>query len=190
MEHQYLLLRKHIEEICPVSDEEWQYIQQFFTHKKLKKHQFLVQKDQPVPCEYFVIKGLLKAYAIDSEGREHILQFAMEQYWTSDFLAFQTQTPATIFIDCIEDSEFFCLRLEGREQLCNEIPRMANFFRKKSHYGYIALQQRILSMLTETAEVRYNKLVKKLPHLVQRVPKKLLASYLGVTRETLSRFKG
>jgi CRP-like cAMP-binding protein len=67
---------------------------------------------------------------------------------------------------------------------------MTNFFRIKTHYGYIALQQRILSLLTETAEERYNSLIKKLPHLVQRVPKKMLAAYLGVTRETLSRLKG
>ena len=66
---------------------------------------------------------------------------------------------------------------------------MTNFFRVKSNYGYIALQQRVMSLLTETAEQKYNNIIKKLPHLIQRVPKKLLASYLGVTRETLSRLK-
>jgi CRP/FNR family transcriptional regulator len=190
MEQYYLSLRKHIEEISPLTDEEWEYVAQCFTYKTLKKHQFLVQKDELVPSEYWIIKGLLKTYAIDKEGKEHILQFAMEQYWTSDFQAFQNQVPATLFIDCIEDSEFFCLRLENRERLCREIPKMTNFFRIKSHYGYIALQQRIMSLLTETAEERYNNLIKKLPYLIQRVPKKLLASYLGVTRETLSRLKG
>lgn len=189
MEEHYLLLRKHIEEICTLTDDEWQIVSQFFTHKSLKKHQFLVQKDQLVPCEYWIIKGLTKAYAIDNNGKEHILQFAMEQYWTSDFNAFQNKVPATIFIDCIEDSEFFCLKWEDREYLCHEIPKMTNFFRIKSNLGYIALQQRILSLLTETAEERYNNLIKKLPKLIQRVPKKLLAAYLGVTRETLSRFK-
>ena len=104
--------------------------------------------------------------------------------------SYQNQTPANMYIDCIEDSEFFCLSLGDREYICNEIPKMANFFRIKSHYGYIALQQRIMSLLTETAEIRYNTLIKKLPRLIQRVPKKFLASYLGVTRETLSRLKG
>lgn len=190
MEDYYLLLRKHIEEICVLTDAEWACISECFTYKKLKKHQFLVQKDELVPSEYWVIKGFLKTYAIDREGKEHILQFAMENYWTSDFQAFQNQVPATLFIDCIEESEFFCLRLENRERLCREFPKMTNFFRIKSHYGYIALQQRIMSLLTETAEERYNNLIKRLPLLVQRVPKKLLASYLGVTRETLSRLKG
>lgn len=189
MQDHYSLLRNHIEEICPLSDEQWERVAACFTYRSLKKHQFLVQKDQPVFSEYWVIKGLLKTYAIDTSGREHILQFAMEKYWTSDFQAYQYQSPATMDIDCIEDSEFFCLRLEDREKLCREIPAMANFFRKKSNFGYIALQQRILSLLTESAEERYNNLLHKLPNLVQRVPKKLLASYLGVTRETLSRFK-
>lgn len=189
MEDQYLSLRKHIEAISPLTDAEWNDIASCFTHRTLKKHQFLVQKDQLVPCEYWIIQGLLKAYAIDSEGKEHILQFAMEQHWTSDFHAFQNQVPATMFIDCLEDSSFFCLRLEDRERLCRQIPGMANFFRIKSNYGYIALQQRIMSLLTETAEERYHGLLKKMPQLFQRVPKKLLASYLGVTRETLSRLK-
>ena len=190
MEENYTLLRNHIEEIVSLTDEEWIYVSQFFKYKKLKKHQFLVQKDEAVPAEFWIINGLTKAYTIDTNGKEYILQFALEQYWTTDFNAFQNQIPATIFIDCIEDSEFFTLRLEDRETLCVEVPKMTNFFRIKSHYGYIALQQRILSLLTETAEERYNKLIKKLPKLIQRVPKKMLAAYLGVTRETLSRLKG
>ncbi|UUC44957.1 Crp/Fnr family transcriptional regulator [Flavobacterium cerinum] len=186
---QYDLLRQHIAEICPLSDSEWEYVSQHFTFRKLRKHQFLVQKGEMVPCEFWIIKGLVKTYAIDCDGKEHILQFAMEEYWTSDFQAFQNQVPACMYMDCIEDSEFFCLKLEDREKICHEIPSMANFFRIKAHYGYIALQQRIMSLLTETAEERYNNLIKKLPRLIQRVPKKLLASYLGVTRETLSRLK-
>lgn len=190
MGENYTQLRNHIEEIVPLTDEEWIFVSQFFKYKKLKKHQFLIQKDETVPAAFLIIKGLTKAYAIDSHGKEHILQFALEQHWTTDFNAFQNQIPATIYIDCIEDSEFFSLRLEDRETLCAEVPKMTNFFRIKTHYGYIALQQRILSLLTETAEERYNSLIKKLPHLVQRVPKKMLAAYLGVTRETLSRLKG
>lgn len=190
MEEKYTLLRKHIEEISRLTEEEWNYVKPFFAYKKLRKHQFLIQKNELVPFQYWIIKGLLKTYATDNEGREHILQFALEQYWTSDFEAYQNQIPSAMDIDCIEDSEFFCLYLKDREHICNEIPKMANFFRVKSHLGYIALQHRIMSLLTETAEERYNNLIKKIPGLVQRVPKKFLASYLGVTRETLSRLKG
>ncbi len=190
MQDQYQLLRQHFEEIVTLTDEEWDFIAPHFEHKKLKKHQFLIQTGQPVDCEFWIINGLIKSYAVDEKGSEHILQFAMEDYWVSDYYAFQHQIPATIFVDCIEDSEFFCLSLESRETICEEIPAMANFFRIKSNYGFIGLQQRILSLLTQTAEERYDALLFKLPKLVQRVPKKLIAAYLGVSRETLSRFKG
>ena len=85
----------------------------------------------------------------------------MEDYWVSDYYAFQHQIPATIFVYCIEDSEFFCLSLESREILCQKIPARANFFRIKSNYGFIGLQQRILSLLTQTAEERYDALLFK-----------------------------
>lgn len=180
-------LRNHIEEITPITNEEWAVISAHFTERKMLKHQFLVQKGEPVLCDHWVVKGLLKAYTIDDNGKEHILQFAMENWWCSDYNAFQNQSPATIFIDCVENCEVLCLRLDDREKICREVHSMEHFFRVKSNYGYIALQQRILSLLTQSAEERYNHLLKINPRLFQRVPKKLIAAYLGVTRETLSR---
>ena len=115
MESYYLLLRQHIEMINPLTDEEWDYVMAFFTYKKLKKHQFLLQKEDVVHSEYWIIKGLLKTYALDDSGKEHILQFAMENYWTSDYYALQYHLPGNLYIDCIEDSEFFCLRIEETE---------------------------------------------------------------------------
>ncbi len=183
------LMRQHIEELVSLTDEEWAFMEPYFVYKKLKKHQFLVQEDNMVHHEYWIIKGLLKTYALDNEGKEHILHFAREAHWTSDYQAFHHQQPAKLFVECIEDSEFFCLRYEEREMLCNKIPAMANFTRIKSNRGYVALQQRILSLLTETAEQRYQEFTMRFPDLVQRIPKKLLAAYLGVSRETLSRFR-
>ncbi|MEY8779390.1 Crp/Fnr family transcriptional regulator [Allomuricauda sp. XS_ASV26] len=189
MQENYGLLRQHFEEIVDLTDAEWEQIAPHFEYRKLKKHQFLIQTGQPVECEFWIINGLVKSYAIDQKGNEHILQFGMEQYWVSDYFAFQHQLPATIFVDCIEDSEFFCLSLESRESICQQIPAIANFYRIKSNNGFINLQQRILSLLTLSAEERYDELLNKLPKLLQRVPKKLIAAYLGVSRETLSRFK-
>lgn len=190
MEEKFHLLRHHFEEVSSLTDGEWNFVQSHFEYKSLKRHQFLIQLGQPVDFEFWIIKGLVKAYSIDEKGKEHILQFAMENYWVSDHYAFQHQVPGSIFVDCIEDSAFFCLSLENRETLCKEVPAVANFFRIKSNHGYINLQQRILSLLTMTAESRYEYLQNKLPQLMQRVPKKLIASYLGVSRETLSRFNG
>lgn len=182
-----LALRQHIEKITPLTDTEFDYILSHFKTRKLKKHQFLIQEDDQVSKDYWVVKGLLKAYYTDQEGKMHILQFAMEDWWISDYQAIMNNSPATIAIDCIEDSELLTLSSEDKEKLCTELHSIANFFRKKSNAGYVALQQRILVLLNKNPQERYNRLVELSPRLPQRVPKTLLASYLGVSRETLSR---
>jgi len=189
MNAKFLKLRSHIEEVVSLTDEEWKVISQSFEYRSLKKHQFLIQQGGSVDCEFWIIEGLVKAYFIDEKGKEHILQFAMENYWVSDHYAFQYDLPADLNLDCLENSEFFCLSKENRERMCFQFSKMANFFRIKGHYGYVNLQERILSFLTQTAEERYERLLDRKPELIQRVPKKLLAAYLGVSRETLSRLK-
>ena len=180
-------LRKHIEKITPLSDIEFEYILSHFTTKKLKKHQFLIQEGNTVPNDFFVIKGLLKASFTNDQGKEHILQFAMEDWWVCDYQAHFNQTSATLNVDCLEDVEVLCLSLSNREKICADLHKIEHFFRRKSNMGYVALQQRILSLMNSDAKGRYEQLLKQYPSLFQRVPKTLIASYLGVSRETLSR---
>jgi CRP-like cAMP-binding protein len=182
------LLRQHIEKITPLSDAEFDFILSHFTTKKLKKRQFLIQEGDGVPNDYFVLKGCLKAYHTDHEGKESILQFALEDWWITDYQAYFRQNAATIHVDCIEDSELLCLSLHNREKLCAEMHKIEHFFRKKSNAGYVALQARILSLLTSNAKERYAQLLQSQPTLFQKIPKTLIAAYLGVSRETLSRF--
>ncbi|WP_261975554.1 Crp/Fnr family transcriptional regulator [Olleya sp. ITB9] len=93
MHAKYNLLKQHFEEIVSLTNEEWDFIQSHFEYKSLKKHQFLIQTGQSVDFEYWIINGLVKAYSIDDKGKEHILQFAMENYWVSDHYAFQNIKP-------------------------------------------------------------------------------------------------
>ncbi len=181
-------LRKQIERLTPLTDEEFDYIFSHFTSKKLKKHQFLIQEGDNVLNDYFVVKGCLKAYHSDQTGKEYILQFALEDWWITDYQAYFKETPATISVDCIEECELLCLSLYNREKLCAEMHKIEHFFRKKSNTGYVALQQRILSLLNNSAKERYEQLLQLYPKLFQKVPKTLIAAYLGVSRETLSRF--
>lgn len=182
------LLRQQIEKITPLTDDEFNYILSHFTPKKYKKHQFLIQEGEDVPNDFFVLDGCLKAYHISQDGKEHILQFALSDWLICDFNAYFNQTKAKLNIDCIEDTEVLCLSLYNREKLCSEMHKIEHFFRRKSNAGYIALQQRILSMLNNNPQQRYEELLQLNPVLFQKVPKKLIASYLGVSRETLSRF--
>ncbi|MBO9203029.1 MULTISPECIES: Crp/Fnr family transcriptional regulator [Niastella] len=181
-------LRQHIEEITPLTDSEFDYILSHFTPKKLRKHQFLVQEGDLVKNDYFVLSGLLKAYYINpDDGKEHILQLAWEDWWITDYQAYFNGTSSTLNIDCVEEVQVLCLSLHNRDKICAELHKMEHFFRRKSNSGYVALQRRILSLLTNTAKERYEQLLSDYPTLFQRVPKTLIASFLGVSRETLSR---
>lgn len=182
-----IALRQHFEKIISLTDQEFKYIFSHFTSKKLKKHQFLIQETDFVTNDYFVLKGLLKASRLDKKGKEHIIQFAMEDWWITDYQAYFSQKKSTLNIDCIEDAELLCLSLENREKICSEVHKVEHFFRRKSNLGYVALQARILSLLNNSAKERYQQLLLQYPSLFQRVPKTLIAAYLGVSRETLSR---
>lgn len=180
-------LRKHIEEIIPLSDEEFEYIFGHFHRIKKRKHQYIVQEGEVVSKEFWVIKGCLKSYFFDHNGKEHILQFGSENWWITDYESFVKRTPSNIFIDCLEDCELLYITHEDREKLTKQLHKMERFWAKKSKFGRIALQNRILSLLKNSAKERYDLLLEQYPQLFQRVPKKLIAAYLGVSRETLSR---
>lgn len=180
-------LREHIEKIVSLTDDEFAFLLSHFTFKKVKKHQYLIQDGDPVLYSYFVVSGLLKLSHTDSNDKEHIMHFAMEDWWVSDYQAYFTRVKATLSLNCLEDAEVFCLSLDDNEKLLAGLPKMERFFLQKSHFGYIASQQRILSLLTTNAKERYEQFLTQYPSLTQRVNKKLLASYLGVSRETLSR---
>lgn len=180
-------LREHIEKVVTLSDDEFAFVLSHFTFKKFKKHQFLIQEGEAVKYYYFVVSGLLKLVYTDDTGKQHIVAFAMEDWWESDFYAYYTQTEATMSLECLEDTTVFCLLLEDYKKLCDGLQKMERFFLEKANFGFIGSQRRIISWLTSNTKERYEQLLKRYPTLVQRVPKSLLAAYLGVSRETLSR---
>jgi CRP-like cAMP-binding protein len=184
----YSELRRHIEKIVLINDEEFEIILSHFSYKKYLKHQFLIQEGDAVKYHYFVLSGLLKLVYTDDSAKQNIVSFAMENWWESDFYAYYTQTNATMSLICLEDTEVLCLSLKNYKSLCNQMQKMERFFLEKANYGFLGAQRRIISWLTSDAKARYEQLLKQYPSLIQRVPKSQLAAYLGVSRETLSRF--
>lgn len=133
------------------------------------------------------MSGLLKLTYTDDSGKVHILSFAMEEWWESDFQAYFNQSKARMSLQCIEDTSVLCLSLENYQKMCFKVQKMQIFLIKMSNSGFIASQQRIISLLTNNAKERYEQLLRQYPSLFQKVPKSQLALYLGVSRETLSR---
>jgi CRP-like cAMP-binding protein len=181
------ILRQHIEKIVRLTDEEFSYIFSHFNASKYKRREFLFQQGDDVTCIYFVVSGLLMLAYDDDSGKQHVVSFAMEDWWETDFYAFHSGGKATMSLYCLEDTDVLCLSIEGYRALCSNLRKMEHLFLEKANRGHIASQQRILSFITSNATERYEKLLKQYPTLFQRVPKTLLASYLGVSRETLSR---
>ncbi|MDQ0964815.1 CRP-like cAMP-binding protein [Flavobacterium sp. W4I14] len=180
-------LKAHILKTATLTDKEFDYLFSHFKLKSFKKGQAIISEGDKVDHEYFVISGCLKAFFINDEIKMYILQFAMPTWWTSDYGALYNHTRATISVDCISDAEVLCLSNDDREKICSEIHQAEHFFRWRTNRGYLASQKRLLSFMNNDTKARYEELLAMYPQLYNLVPKHLIAAYLGVSRETLSR---
>lgn len=183
----YQFLRNHIGDYYVFSDEEWEDIASHFHVKKAKKNEFLLEQGHYSRETFFIVSGIVKTYEMDENGKEYIIQFAREGYWVGDFTAILLGKRSIFNFQCIEDSIILIISEKAKDALCTKYVYFANFFRKKMERGFIYLQQRILSQMRDSAEERYNQFIQRSPELLQRIPKKMLASYLGISKETLSR---
>jgi len=181
------ILKEHIAKTIKLSEEQFGYFFSHFKFQSYKKGQSIITGGDKVDCEYFVLQGCLKSFYINDDLKMFILQFAMPTWWASDYNALYTGTKATINIDCITDTNVLCLSNSDREKLCREIHEVEHFFRWRTNKGYVAAQKRLLSFMNNDAKHRYEELLKMYPQLYNIVPKQLIAAYLGVSRETLSR---
>ena len=146
-----------------------------------------MQQGDEAKQEFIIMSGIFRVFYLDDDGKEHIVQFATENWWMSDYISYFNQKPASMYVVCMEPGEVLCLTLEGREKLATEHHKMEHFFRVKLTNGYIALQQRVISLLSNNPKQRYKEFAALYPDLMQKIPKKYIAEYLGVSRETLSR---
>lgn len=182
-------VRAHIQKHIELSDEEFDYFLSITRHRKIRRRQYVLQAGDICTYESYVIGGCLRVYYVDEKGQEHILQFAVEDWWIGDMHSFLNETPSKYNIDALEDTELLQLDKLSLEKLYKKVPQFERFFRIKIQNAYVQLQQRVVSSMSEPAEQRYIQFIEKYPYLEQRLPQHQVASYLGITPEFLSRIR-
>src|SRR6478735_5257494 len=183
------LLFQKFDEKIELTDEEKKLSRSFFVPKKLRKRQYLLQEGDVCKYQAFVEKGIMRSYTIDEKGDEHILQFASEGWWMADLSSFITEEPSVFNVEVLEDVELLLISKSSWELLMQKIPAFEHFFRILIQNNLIATQKRLLQSLSESAEEKYHKFTEIYPSCVLRVPQHMIASYLGISRETLSRLR-
>ncbi|HWV70134.1 MAG TPA: Crp/Fnr family transcriptional regulator [Pseudosphingobacterium sp.] len=157
--------------------------------KKIRKNQYLLEEGDNSDFIGFVVKGSFRLFRIGEAGVEHIMRFAIENWWISDYTSFMTGQLSRCYIEALEDSELILFSKEHWEQLLVTIPNFKQMIDKLSAKNFEAHQNRIYSNISETAEVRYDNFVRLYPTIYNRIPLYMIASFLGLTRETLSRVR-
>lgn len=182
-------LLSHIQNKVDVTEAQKNELQSFFTFKKLRKKQYLLQGGEICKCLSFVSKGLLKSYFMDEKGNEHINMFAFEGWWISDFNSFINQEKSVLNIDAIEETELLMITREEYENLMISIPVMDRYFRILYQNSLVTKDYRLIVSNSFTAEEKYTQFAQRNPEVIQRVPHNLIASFLGLAPETVSRIR-
>ncbi len=185
----YDLLRTHIQKRVELTDEEFELAKTFFIPKKFRRGQFLLYAGEICKYVAFVEQGCLRQYYIDAKGEEHVVQFAIEDWWISDMYSTLTGKPATYNIDALENSEVLLFERSRLDELSETIPQFDKFFRLLLEGAFVAKERRIAASISFSAEEQYLCMQEMYPQIVQRVPQNQIASYLGITPQSLSRIR-
>ena len=160
-----------------------------FILKEVKKKQFLLKAGEVCRFEAFVNKGCFKIFYLDKKGLEHILYFAVEDWWIGDIDSFTTQTPAQLYIEALEDSEILFIGKNDKEELYDIMPKVERLFRIMGQKTFVALQRRMLGSLSNTADERYLEFITRYPKIARRLTNLQIAAYLGISHEFLSKIR-
>jgi CRP-like cAMP-binding protein len=183
------ILYQFLAERMPLTEAQFAQVQPFFMPRHLKKGELLLREGDVARHGAFVAKGCLRSYVVDNKGKEHVVQFAPETWWLADIHSIVNKVPTLYFIDAIEATDVLLLDAAGQQKLMEAIPGFQNSFQAGRQKHTTVKDHRIIASLTATAEERYRHFLQTYPSIAQRVPQHMLASFLGITPETLSRIR-
>lgn len=181
------VLIQNIEKLVTVDADAADRIRAVCKYKTIKKKNFFLQEGDIMKHYVFVEQGCLRSYSVDDNGFEHILQFAPPGWWISDMRSLLLQTPASLNIDAVDDSEVVLISVTDMEKLYDTVPVLNRFFRMLSERALAAQQHRVIDSLSLSAKERYNNFCRQYPSLITCLPQKYVASYIGITPEFLSK---
>ena len=171
------------------SEEQIKIIESVFYKVNYKKGDLILKANDNVDYQYYILEGCLRSYHIDSSGKEHTVQFGIKDWWISDYTAFFSNSKAIMTIEVIQDAIMYRISKEDKEKLYVKIQNIESFFRKKLERAFAAFQKRILSNLSQSATERYLNFIKTYPNIEKSIKNYHIASYLGITTESLSRIR-
>jgi len=185
----YEIFFSNFNEKVQLTKDEEAFIKQYLTPKKLRRKQYLLQEGDVCKSIYIVEKGALRAYVLDDHGEIHITAFALEGWTMGDLYSFIREEPATLNIDALEDCELVLISKPAYNELLQVMPKFETYIRILMTDAYMALQKRTTNMISLPLEERYKAFTQMYPHVLQRVPQHMIASFMGLSPETLSRVR-
>ncbi|WP_130736071.1 Crp/Fnr family transcriptional regulator [Flavobacterium sp. J27] len=181
-----------LENVCKkinLTKEEQNILIDYLEIKEYSKRSYLLKEGDICNFEGYINKGCVRKYYINEHGNEFILQFAIEDWWISDIASFHEQKASKLFIETLDDSQLFILTPSKKEELLKKVPKLERFFRLLVQKSMVAGQNRLINTVSKTAEEKYLEFIKIYPTIPQRVPQHLIASYLGISAEFLSKVR-
>ena len=185
----YSALFNHIQKFVNLKQSDIEILESNLELSKIKKKEHVLQEGEVCNTMYFVTKGCLRQYIINSKGTEQTLQFAIENWWITDYLSYHNNVPSNFYIQAVENSDVIAIEKPVFESLLIQIPKLERYFRIISQKTFGAAQMRIKFLFTMSAEERYNHFKNQNPEFVQRVPQYMLASYLDFSAEFMSKIR-
>jgi len=176
----------YFNKLLPLDDEEKAFVEKVFKERKVKRRQFILQEGEICTHNTFVLEGCFKMYFVDNSGKEHNLQFAIENWWIGDISSFHSEEPSNLYIEAIENSIILQIKKEDQLKLFVDYPKFNRIFRVLAENAMVSLQKRTIQNISSTAEERYLDFLKRYPQFFNRISNVQIASYLGVTPEFLS----
>ncbi len=187
--NKYSTILNNIRRYVSLTSEEESKLTAIIKTSRVKKKQLIIQPGFVCQSRTYIVEGAFRVFYLDDDGKEHTVSIGIEDWFVTDFYSYINQEPALNYAEALEDSIIFQMSYEDIEPLCKEIHGLSEYFRLTTEKAFAFSRRRVISNISKSAEQRYDEYMDNYPHIVNRVPQYILASYLGMSPEFLSKIR-